>query len=93
MVEFPPNELQRYLELVGYDIPEQLRGEAATHIRYIRERAANKDSWNDVSDGGKEAWRRLVGHNLHDLYGMRRVTRLAVGLDLFDESTSETPTA
>ena len=80
-VEFPKQELQRYLDFVGYEVGDEFRSDAATHIRTVRERSATKDSWKNVSAGGKEAWRRLVEHNKHDLYGMRRVVRLAVGLD------------
>jgi len=42
-------------------------------------------SWDDVVAGGKESRRRLIEHNKHDLYGMRPVVRLAVGLDDIQE--------
>jgi hypothetical protein len=80
-VEFPRQELQRYLQFVGYEVDEEFRSDAATQIRTVRERSATQDSWETVSKGGKEAWSRLVEHNKHDLFGMRHVARLAVGLE------------
>ena len=81
VVEFPHQELQRYLEFIGYHVPLEVQGDAATNIRNVRERSAGKSSWEDVSDGGKEAWRRLIEHNIHDLLGMHRVCRIATGFE------------
>jgi hypothetical protein len=92
-VEFPNQELQRYLEFIGYQVPQDAQSDAASNIRYVRERSASKEAWSEVSAGGKQSWQRLVEHNAHDLYGMRAVIRLAVGLDDLPAAAESVPEA
>ena len=65
--------LQAHLEHVAYHRSPEVVSGAGHWIRTIRERV--RSDWEDVSRGGKEAWRRLVAHNATDLEGMATYVR------------------
>ena len=71
------NRLQWYLQELGYEVPEEVREGAGTWIKTAQDRIRTHGQWAPVSQKGKAAWRNLVEHNRHDLYGMRYVVEVA----------------
>lgn len=73
------NTLARYLDLTGYELPDDfVGGTVGPGIKQVRRGLAGGDgTWDGLTDSQKKAWWRILGHNLHDCLGLRHVVRLA----------------
>lgn len=76
------NRLQRYLDAIGYQRPDQPIDVGRT-IQQIRTTAS-------VTDTVQQRWRQLTLHNDHDLLGMREVLRKGLGIPPGDDVTIST---
>jgi hypothetical protein len=73
-----PHELTKYLDRVGYRVPERFGpGLVGANLRALRGRLAEGRSWADLTAVSRRKWRDVVGHNRHDLLGMRKVVVVA----------------
>ena len=79
-------DLERYFELVGYDVPESAGpGQVGATVRSLRQRLA---AGRRPTDDQLERWADLLEHNRHDCEGMRVVCiRAATDLERLDEQT------
>lgn len=73
------NTLARYLELTGYEVPNDfVGGSVGSGIKQVRQGLQRGDgTWDDLTVGQRRAWWRILGHNLHDCLGLRHVVRIA----------------
>ena len=64
-------QLQQYLELIGYPLPEDaVAGNVGETIRRIELRL---DKGLEPTDDQRLRWQRLLAHNRHDCAGMKKV--------------------
>jgi hypothetical protein len=81
-VQFDDHNLQSYLSLIGFVVPDDLKAGAGEWISTVRQRllGVGGDA-SQLSKGGRDAWRKLIEHNRLDVLGMRAVVRISVGLE------------
>jgi hypothetical protein len=79
-------DLERYLELVGYEVPETAGpGQVGATVRSLHQRLA---AGRAPTDAQLERWAHLLEHNRHDCEGMRVVCiRAATELEKLDQRT------
>lgn len=77
-------DLERYLELVGYEVPDSAGpGQVGATVRSLRQRL---DAGRPPTEAQLERWDHLLEHNRHDCEGMRAVcVRAATELERLDE--------
>ena len=69
------NRLDRYLELIRYDVPSILGpGNSAKRIRDVRNMLNNKGGdYSALTSTAKGKWTKALNHNWHDCDGMRKL--------------------
>lgn len=76
-----PNTLDSYMKLLGWNVPEGIGtgtvGPALTRVRDSLNQGTG--AWTGLTTHQRGRWRDVVRHNRHDLKGMRRVLKRAVG--------------
>lgn len=67
-------QLARYLDLVGWEVPERAGPDrTGDTIRLLRGAFERRHTAADLTDNQRRRWRDLRDHNRHDCMGMRRV--------------------
>ena len=72
----PKHQLQRYLDLIGYETAFiHQGGQTAKRIRTVRGMLPKKgDDYAQLTPGAKKAWTNVLQHNWDDCNGMRELT-------------------
>ena len=74
----PPGEnhsLDRYQQLIGYNVPDVFgTGRTGENLGKLIDALDKRSAWDDLTGRQQEYAIEVVGHNYHDLYGMRAVT-------------------
>ena len=72
------HKLAYYCRLVGFDVPAEFGpGVVGTGLKIIDQALDTGRSWAGFTDRQREAWRRVLGHNLFDCLGLRAVVTAA----------------
>ena len=66
------NRLDRYLPLVGYDVPARFAAsKVGDHLRVLRTQLERGVAFDDLRPTTKRRWEDVLGHNEHDCRGLR----------------------
>ena len=67
------NQLSRYLDLIGYDVPKAYGpGNSAKRIRDVREMLGKRNgAYAALTPVAKAKWTKALLHNWHDCVGLR----------------------
>jgi hypothetical protein len=71
----PPGKghtLDRYQRMIGYEVPEEYgTGRTGENLGKLIEALEKRGTWHDLTDRQQQRAIEVIGHNYHDLDGMR----------------------
>jgi hypothetical protein len=71
------NRLDRYLPLVGYNVPARFAAsKVGDHLRILRTQLERGVAYDDLRPTTKRRWEDVLGHNEHDCRGMRALCEI-----------------
>lgn len=83
------NRLDRYLPLVGYEIPARFAAaKVGDHLRVLRTQLERGVAFDDLRPTTKRRWEDVLGHDEHDCRGMRALCEV-VAAELGEPSSKK----